>query len=471
MLHGAIGRALESTHANRMDDGAAVLAHHFGRAEDWPAAIRFGRRAAERAIALSQFADALGTIDQALEWAGRLPGGGAGDLTADLLLQQERLCETLGLRARQQRDHRLADRTAGAGRQFGAAGRGLPASGRPLDAAQAIRRGRSSAGNRAPDRAGPWRHDAVEERAPKSRTSAMARRTPRRGPGHHAARARRRSGVPRRRRSRRSISPTSEASSGRWATTPGRGRCWKKRSPCRRSATIRRSWCTPGTISRTSFGRPAISIERSNASLKTMRLPRPSAADPAIVPPHVDRAYSAAAGPHRSCARDVSRRGRFEPPRPPRGWPGAIAADARQRTPGPRPVRGGAAVPSRKRRSCSRNSKTACRKPKCGRGVARILERRSPPEAAEAWNGRPGASARARRFQERAGGARGPCEGAARRRQRGRCRGRVRISAGARGDHRRRVRARRRFGTCSASSSGSAADTPRRCDTTSRRSP
>ena len=103
MLHGAIGRALESTHANRMDDGAALLAHHFGRAEDWPAAIRFGRRAAERAIALSQFADALSTLDQALEWAGRLPGGGAADLTADLLLQQERLCETLGLRARQQR--------------------------------------------------------------------------------------------------------------------------------------------------------------------------------------------------------------------------------------------------------------------------------------------------------------------------------------------------------------------------------
>jgi len=103
MLHGTIGRALESTHANRMDDGAALLAHHFGRAEDWPAAIRFGRRAAERAIALSQFADALSTLDQVLEWAGRLPGGGAGDFTADLLLQQERLCETLGLRARQQR--------------------------------------------------------------------------------------------------------------------------------------------------------------------------------------------------------------------------------------------------------------------------------------------------------------------------------------------------------------------------------
>jgi tetratricopeptide (TPR) repeat protein len=101
-LHGAIGRALASTHADRTDDGAALLAYHFGRAEEWPAAIRFGRRAAERAIALSQFADALATLDHVLEWAGRLPADSPGGLTVDLLLQQERLCETLGLRARQQ---------------------------------------------------------------------------------------------------------------------------------------------------------------------------------------------------------------------------------------------------------------------------------------------------------------------------------------------------------------------------------
>jgi serine/threonine protein kinase/tetratricopeptide (TPR) repeat protein len=100
-LHGAIGRALAATHADRGDERAARLAHHFGHAEDWPAAIRFGRRAAERAIALSQFADARTTLDQVLEWTGRLPGG-QSDLTADLLLQQERVCETLGLRARQQ---------------------------------------------------------------------------------------------------------------------------------------------------------------------------------------------------------------------------------------------------------------------------------------------------------------------------------------------------------------------------------
>jgi serine/threonine protein kinase/tetratricopeptide (TPR) repeat protein len=101
-LHGAIGRALASTHTNRIDEGAALLAHHFGRAEDWPAAIHFGRRAAERAIALSQFGDALATLDRVLEWAARRPGDDPDDMMSDLLLQQERLCETLGLRARQQ---------------------------------------------------------------------------------------------------------------------------------------------------------------------------------------------------------------------------------------------------------------------------------------------------------------------------------------------------------------------------------
>ncbi|HEX2443934.1 MAG TPA: tetratricopeptide repeat protein [Vicinamibacterales bacterium] len=101
-LHGAIGRALASGGAGRIDEAAALLAHHFARAEEWPSAIRFGRRAAERAIALSQFADALSTVDHVLDWVGRLPGGEGDDLATDLLFQQERLCETLGLRARQQ---------------------------------------------------------------------------------------------------------------------------------------------------------------------------------------------------------------------------------------------------------------------------------------------------------------------------------------------------------------------------------
>ena len=101
MLHGAIGRVLASTYSDRVDERAVLLAHHFRHAEEWPAAIRFGRRAAERAMALSQFGDALAILDRALEWTTRIPGDQA-NVTADLLLQQERVCETLGLRARQQ---------------------------------------------------------------------------------------------------------------------------------------------------------------------------------------------------------------------------------------------------------------------------------------------------------------------------------------------------------------------------------
>jgi serine/threonine protein kinase/tetratricopeptide (TPR) repeat protein len=100
-LHGAIGRALASTQADRVTERSALLAHHFAHAEDWPSAIHFGHRAAERAMALSQFGDALAILDRVLDWVSRLPGG-RFDLSADLLLQQERVCETLGLRARQQ---------------------------------------------------------------------------------------------------------------------------------------------------------------------------------------------------------------------------------------------------------------------------------------------------------------------------------------------------------------------------------
>jgi serine/threonine protein kinase/predicted ATPase len=102
-LHGVIGRAIERRHADRIDERAELLAHHFGRAEAWREAVRYGRRAADRAGALSQFADALDTLDRVQEWVMHLPDDEERrDLVADLLLQQERLCETLGQRGRQQ---------------------------------------------------------------------------------------------------------------------------------------------------------------------------------------------------------------------------------------------------------------------------------------------------------------------------------------------------------------------------------
>lgn len=100
-LHGRVGRAIERRSSH--DEYADVLAHHLGLAQEWTSAVHYGRRAAEHAIALSQFADALATLDRVREWLGCVPESERSpELLADVLLQQERMCEILGQRGRQQ---------------------------------------------------------------------------------------------------------------------------------------------------------------------------------------------------------------------------------------------------------------------------------------------------------------------------------------------------------------------------------
>jgi serine/threonine protein kinase/tetratricopeptide (TPR) repeat protein len=102
-LHQMIGSAIEQGPASRGDEQAALLAHHFALAESWNSAIHYGRRAAARASSLTQFADALATLDRVHEWLAHVPESPDRlDVVADVLLQQERLCETLGQRSRQQ---------------------------------------------------------------------------------------------------------------------------------------------------------------------------------------------------------------------------------------------------------------------------------------------------------------------------------------------------------------------------------
>ncbi|MDB6159813.1 MAG: hypothetical protein JWO04_3519 [Gammaproteobacteria bacterium] len=102
-LHHLIGCAIERAPGGRSEDQASLLAHHFALAETWTPAVHHGRRAACRANALGQFADALATLDRVREWVLRLPEGEERfELLTDVLLQQERQCETLGLRGRQQ---------------------------------------------------------------------------------------------------------------------------------------------------------------------------------------------------------------------------------------------------------------------------------------------------------------------------------------------------------------------------------
>ena len=102
-LHEVVGRTLERSPANRGSDLAPLLAHHFAHAEAWREAVSYGSRAAERAASLSQFADALTTLDRVPGWIAHLSDGDArADALVDVLLHEERLSETLGLRGRQQ---------------------------------------------------------------------------------------------------------------------------------------------------------------------------------------------------------------------------------------------------------------------------------------------------------------------------------------------------------------------------------
>jgi tetratricopeptide (TPR) repeat protein/class 3 adenylate cyclase len=101
-LHGAVGRALEKLRPD-VETRLELLARHFSRAELWRDAVSYGIRAAERATALSQFSDALVALERSQSWLLHLADDDERrERLAEILLRQERLCETLGLRGRQQ---------------------------------------------------------------------------------------------------------------------------------------------------------------------------------------------------------------------------------------------------------------------------------------------------------------------------------------------------------------------------------
>ena len=103
-LHGRVGEAIEARHERGLDEHLGRLVEHFSRAERWPSAVRYGRLAAERANDLSQFAESLELLERTQSWVFRLPDDAERrEALVDILFRQERLCETLGLRGRQQR--------------------------------------------------------------------------------------------------------------------------------------------------------------------------------------------------------------------------------------------------------------------------------------------------------------------------------------------------------------------------------
>jgi tetratricopeptide (TPR) repeat protein/class 3 adenylate cyclase len=101
-LHQKVGRAIERCDPAALEQHLEVLAHHFSRAEAWDEAIEYGLRAAARANELSQFTAALAIVERVRSWLMRLPDDEQRrDRLTDVLLREERLCETLGLRGRQ----------------------------------------------------------------------------------------------------------------------------------------------------------------------------------------------------------------------------------------------------------------------------------------------------------------------------------------------------------------------------------
>lgn len=103
LLHARAGAALEALDPARRTEIADVLSFHFSRAESWTDAVRHGREEARQARAVSEYERALRVTDRLEGWAQRIPDEALRRReVVTLLLEQEALCETLGLRKRQQ---------------------------------------------------------------------------------------------------------------------------------------------------------------------------------------------------------------------------------------------------------------------------------------------------------------------------------------------------------------------------------
>jgi predicted ATPase len=120
-LHEKIGNAVEQLYADRIEEQYELLAHHYALAEHWEKAVSYGRLAAEKALKLSQFQQAVTIYEQTAEWLLKLPenkirqeslvdiqleicwsniGLGQFDKAEEVGLQAEATAKVLGDRAR-----------------------------------------------------------------------------------------------------------------------------------------------------------------------------------------------------------------------------------------------------------------------------------------------------------------------------------------------------------------------------------
>ncbi len=90
-LHGRAGRALERVHANRPEEAADVLAHHYGRGENPEKAMRYLALAGDRSLAVHALDEATERHHAVLDLFERHPGADDDGFLADVLLGLARI--------------------------------------------------------------------------------------------------------------------------------------------------------------------------------------------------------------------------------------------------------------------------------------------------------------------------------------------------------------------------------------------
>jgi len=88
-IHEKIGKAIEQIYADRLAEQYEVLAYHFAKGEEWPKALEYLCKAAEKAAQAFATREAVALYDQALDAAGHL--GDAADLQTLMAIHQAKM--------------------------------------------------------------------------------------------------------------------------------------------------------------------------------------------------------------------------------------------------------------------------------------------------------------------------------------------------------------------------------------------
>ena len=103
LLHRLVAQTMERVFEGRVTEHVHTLYHHVRVAEEWEKVVSYGQSVADKAQRLSQFKEAVVTLDEVIDALLRLPiGRSRQHALVDILLVKERLYDTLGARERQE---------------------------------------------------------------------------------------------------------------------------------------------------------------------------------------------------------------------------------------------------------------------------------------------------------------------------------------------------------------------------------